>query len=79
MSSFMQCYRRTGDNTSAVFINLNLVEAVYMEPIPSKKLYNVKIRVGGIEYDMFDDLVDSEKASNSLLQVTGLKGKGKVL
>jgi hypothetical protein len=50
-----------------------------MEPVPSKKLYNVKIRVGGIEYDMFDDLVDSEKASNSLLQVTGLKGKGKVL
>lgn len=75
----MQCYRRTGDNTSAVFVNLNLLEAVHMDPIPSKNLFNVKIRVGGIEYDMFDEPVESEKASNALLQVTGLKGKGKVL
>lgn len=77
--SFIKCYRCTGASTLGVFVNLNLVEAVYMDPIPSTKLYNVKIRIGGIEYNMFDEPIDSEKASNALLQVTGLKGKGGAL
>ncbi|MGB5506839.1 MAG: hypothetical protein WBM70_09140 [Sulfurovum sp.] len=72
--SFIKCYH-TDDSTSEVFVNLSLVEVVYIDPVPGEKLYNVKIRVGGVEYNMLNELVDNGKAANALLQVTGLKGK----
>lgn len=73
--SFIQCFDNTGSEPLAVFANLNLAEAVYMKQIDGSELYNVKIKVGGVEYDMFDEPADSAKASNAILQVTGLKGK----
>jgi hypothetical protein len=73
--SFIQCFDNTGSEPLAVFVNLNLAEAVYIDPIPGSDLYNVKITVGGVKYDMFDEAVDNAKASNAILQVTGLKGK----
>lgn len=73
--SFIQCFDNTGSEPSAVFVNLNLAEAVYMAPITGSDLYNVTITVGGVKYDMFDEAVNKEKASNAILQVTGLKGK----
>jgi len=69
--SFIQCFDNTGSEPLAVFVNLNLAEAVYMDPLDN----SVKIVVGGVKYDMFDESIDREKASNAILQVTGLKGK----
>ena len=73
--SFIQCFDTASGEALAVFVNLNLAEAVYMEQIYGSDLYNVKIVVGGHKYDMFDEPVESNKASNAILQVTGLKGK----
>lgn len=69
--SFIQCFDNTGSEPLAVFVNLNLAEAVYIDPLDN----SVKIVVGGVKYDMFDEPIDKEKASNAILQVTGLKGK----
>jgi len=73
--SFIQCFDNRGNEPVAVFVNLNLAEAVYTNPNGETGQYNVKIKVGGVEYDMFDEPVDNAKASNAILQVTGLKGK----
>lgn len=73
--SFIQCFENSGIEPLAVFINLNQAEAVYMEAIYGTDLFTVKIVVGGVKYDMFEEAVDEEKASNAILQVTGLKGK----
>jgi hypothetical protein len=73
--SFIQCFDNTGSESLAVFVNLNLAEAVYMDTTAGTELYSVKIKVGGVEYDMFDEPADRAKASNAILQVTGLKGK----
>jgi hypothetical protein len=73
--SFIQCFEHQGRQPSAVFVNLNLVEVVYIDPISESDLSNVKIVVGGVTYDMFEAPVDNAKASNAILQVTGLKGK----
>ena len=73
--SFIQCFDNSGNEPTAVFVNLNLAEAVYISATGTTGLYNVKVKVGGVEYDMFDEPVDNAKASNAILQVTGLKGK----
>jgi len=73
--SFIQCFNNTGSEPAAVFVNLNLAEAVYIDPVSGSDLSNVKIVVGGVIYDMFEAPVDNAKASNAILQVTGLKGK----
>lgn len=73
--SFIQCFDNSGIEPQAVFVNLSLAQAVYMEPIYESSLFTVKIVVGGMKYDMFEDAVDEAKASNAILQVTGLKGK----
>jgi len=73
--SFIQCFKHKGTEPVAVFVNLNLAEVVYVDPIPGSDLSNVKIAVGGVTYDMFEAPVDNAKASNAILQVTGLKGK----
>lgn len=72
--SFIQCFNTSGSEPVAVFVNLNLAEAVYVDPAGSG-LFNVKIVVGGVTYDMFEEPIDNAKASNAILQVTGLKGK----
>ena len=73
--SFIQCFDTTGNEPLAVFVNLNLAEAVYMDTILGSDLFSVKIVVGCVRYYMFDEPLDKEKASNAILQATGLKGK----